>query len=456
MSQPKWGRWTGQLQNDPDPKVRQRACQRLAATRDPAVIPFLRTAYLEDGDEQVREAAREALAYFKAVAQGKRLRRALPISERMLTPVLGVLAVLFGVSLLLHGLQLVRGDDKDDDRSNTIQGEPTSRFELIGEIETKLRASRELGADLKGEIAHYNETGQVACPLSYTLPEPVALAEIDRYTYPDIKLTGDKLDLARFPLEASLVLLNGACSDPTTQTVRVLEASSRLDQLDFQLNEVDQLLQQAIRSPMATIGPTETPLPTRTSTPTATATATPVTPTLPPSATVPATETPLPSATSIVTATPIPTIAPAATLPFPALDYRVILRELRDREIVMSYLKNTYGDGMIDQWEKARNGVDPTRCTFDEWPQPFGLTGEQNAALNAPGVADPLLEEAIQLQRTGLAQAEQARAIFEPSCAALTLNSTAGEGLRLANQALETLTQAQIIVDQIRARPQDE
>ncbi|RPI98338.1 MAG: HEAT repeat domain-containing protein, partial [Chloroflexi bacterium] len=234
MSQPKWGRWTGQLQNDPDPKVRRRACQRLAATRDPAVIPFLRTAYLEDGDEQVRDAAREALAYFKAVAQGKRVRRSLSINDRVLTPVLGVLAVLLVVSLLLHGLQMVRGDDKDDNPSGAIQGEPTSRFDLIGEIESKLRAARELAAGLKGEVAHYNDTGQVACPLAYTLPEPVALAAIDRYTYPDIKLTGDKLDLARFPLEASLILRYGACSDPATQTARVWEASGRLDQVDFQ------------------------------------------------------------------------------------------------------------------------------------------------------------------------------------------------------------------------------
>jgi hypothetical protein len=67
MNQTKWEIWTEQLLNSADPKARRKACQKLAATRDPAVIPFLRRAYLEDDDESVRDAARDALAYFKAV-----------------------------------------------------------------------------------------------------------------------------------------------------------------------------------------------------------------------------------------------------------------------------------------------------------------------------------------------------------------------------------------------------
>jgi hypothetical protein len=459
MNQPKWGTWTEQLLNDPEPKVRCKACLKLAATRDPAVIPFLKKAYLDDGDERVRDAAREALAYFKAVGEGKRMRWSLPFSDRVLSTILGGLAILFAISLLLNGLQIVLGDNKDDSNKPVALGTPAQRNTLIGEIQNKLAQMRELTAHLQGEINDYNATGQVACPLDYTMSEPVALTEIDRYTYPDLRIVGDKLDVTLIPLQSALVLLNSACSDPETQTVKVLEASSKLEQASNQLNEVEQLLQSAINNPAPTVGPTETPLPTWTPLPTPTSTPTPVTPTLPPSETPPPTETRAPSATATETPTPTLTPVPTATLPFPKdLDYTPILRGLRERERVMADLRNLYGIGMIDQWEQAQTGGQNSisHCALDPWPEPFELTAEQLASLNAPGVADPQLQEAVRLQKDGLALAYQARALFERDCAALALANSAPEGIRLATQALENLTEAQSLVAEIYARPKEE
>jgi hypothetical protein len=458
MNQPKWENWTEQLLNSTDPKARRKACQKLAATRDPAVIPFLRRAYLEDGDETVRDAARGALAYFKAVGENKRMGP--PINERALGILMAALAILFVISLLLNGLQIISGsDNKDDSNHAGPVGIPTDRTILIDRIQSQLGQARELAGNLRGEIDQYNAAGRVACPLSYAVPEPVALAEIDRYTYPDLGIAGDKLDVTLIPLQAALVLLNSACSDPTQQTTRVLDASGKLDQANAQLSEVDLLVQTAIVNPAPTVGPTETPLPTWTFTPTATFTATPVTPTLTPTETLPPTETPIPSATATETLTPTATLEPTATLPFPSgLDYSAILKELRKRDAIMGDLQNTLGDGMIDQWENARDNIPnaPSRCTFDTWSAPFELSADQLAALHAPGVADPQLEEAIQLQRDGIALARQARAMFEPACAGLVLANSADQGITIATQALDKLTQAQYIEDEIRARPKEE
>jgi hypothetical protein len=460
MNQPKWEPWTEQLLNDPAPKVRRKVCLKLAATRDPAVIPFLKKAYLDDDDESVRDAAREALAYFKAVGEGKRIRRSLPFSDRVLGTLAGGLAILFAISLLLNGLQILRGDgSKNDSKEPVALGTPTQRDTLTDEIQNKLTQARELAALLQGELNTYNATGQVACPLDYTMPEPVALAEIDRYTYPDLRIVGDRLDVTMIPLQSALVLLNSACSDPATQTVKVLEASSKLEQAGNQLDEVEQLLQQAINDPAPTVGPTETPLPTWTPLPTETSTPTPITPTLPPSGTPPPTETPAPSATTTETPTPTLTPVPTATFPFPEdLDYTSILRGLRERESVMADLQNIYEIGIIDQWEQAQTSGQNSisHCTLDPWPEPFELTAEQLASLNAPGVADPQLQEAVRLQKDGLELAYQARGLFERDCASLALANSAREGIRLATQALENLTEAQSLVDEIRARPKEE
>jgi hypothetical protein len=123
---------------------------------------------------------------------------------------------------------------------------------------------------------------------------------------------------------------------------------------------------------------------------------------------------------------------------------------------VLGDLKNNYGTGMIDQWQKSTTAEGQTStsfCTLSQWPEPFALTDAQQAELNKPAVADPLLEEAIQLQQDGLDLASQARTLYERDCPTLALASSAQEGSALAEQALDKLTQSQDITDQIRARP---
>jgi len=447
-----------QLRDDPDPKVRLRACQRLAATRDPAVIPLLRAAYINDDDERVRETAGDALAIFKALHEGKTVRR-LPVSDRALRRIGAGLAILLVVSLLANVSMQVLGSIKDGDKESSVSLEgltPTDRVELVDHIQEKLTQGQALVTSLKGEIKHYNDTGQVACPLSYQMPAPVGLSLIDNYTYPDLRIVGAKLDAALPPTQTALVLLNSACSDPTTQTEKVLQASAKLDQADGQLREVGDLLQHAVSNPAPTLGPTITPIPTRTFTPTPTDTPGPITPTAASTAAGAATEAAGPTGSPVQTVTPRATVTPAPTLPFPDLDYTQILRDLSQRYVVLGDLKNNYGTGMIDQWQKSTSAEGQTSssfCTLTQWPEPFVLTDAQLAELNKPTVADSQLEEAIRLQQEALDLASQARTLYERDCAALSLANSAQEGIALAEQAFDKLTQSQKITGEIRARP---
>jgi hypothetical protein len=109
---------------------------------------------------------------------------------------------------------------------------------------------------------------------------------------------------------------------------------------------------------------------------------------------------------------------------------------------------------MIDRWKKALEGekLSTNFCTLSAWPPAFELTPEQAAELQRPGVADPELEQAIQLTQEGLALALQARGLYEPSCQVQTLADTAQQGTSLALQALDKLSQAQTVIDTIRRR----
>jgi hypothetical protein len=88
-----------------------------------------------------------------------------------------------------------------------------------------------------------------------------------------------------------------------------------------------------------------------------------------------------------------------------------------------------------------------------DWPQPYVLTAEDEAALNAPGVDDPLLREALQLQQAGIQAALSARALYERDCPAGVLANSVVEGLPLAEEAYDNLTQLQELLDEMRARP---
>ncbi len=460
MSNPNWDALTEQLRDDPDANVRRKACQQLMATRDPAVIPFLRNAYLQDEDEKVRAAAHEALATFKAIQEGRTVRQ-FPISNRVLTILCGGLAGLFVLSLILHAVGAILGGDDDQPASTPLfqaGAIPTDRNTLTTTLQDKLARVQQLSTSLRGEITGYGTSGQVKCPLSYAMPESALLSGIDNYTYPDLKLVAENLDVASLGLQRALLSLNGACADPAAQTERVLQASGALDSADAQIAKSADMLQRAITNPAPTVGPTVTPLPTWTFTPSPTATETPITPTAIPSATLPATETAMPSVTPTPSITPSFTPTPVPTLPFPSFDYAAIERELANRyRTVLGDLKNTYGTGMLDQWQKILDGT-PQQSTgscgsLQEWPQAFALTDDQLAQLHGGQVADPDLEEAVRLQQEGLAYAVQARALFERDCSAFALANSAQEGVALAQQAYDALTQSQYLYDQIRARP---
>jgi hypothetical protein len=164
------------------------------------------------------------------------------------------------------------------------------------------------------------------------------------------------------------------------------------------------------------------------------------------------TPTPLHSPTPSGTPTPLP------TLPFPALDYPQILDDLSERYMVIGDIKNSYGSGMLDQWRKVEAGevVSPTLCVaLSEWPVAFSLTPEQQAILDAPGVADPALEEAIRLQADALALALEARMLYERDCPGGTLNVSMIRGISLSEDALSKFQASQMLVEEIYDRPNE-
>lgn len=458
MSKPNWEALTEKLRDHPDGRVRLKACQALAATGDPAVIPFLKNAYLQDDDERVRDAAERALAMFKAIKEGK-TSRSLPVSDRVLSVVFGALLVLFVVSLALHVIPRLDTGGDESETDTRITGTPTARDVLIGTLQEHLAQGQQVASDLRQEIVYYNETGTVgrtSCPLTYVIPTAIALKPIDNYTYPDLKVTAANFDATLLPLQKTLVLINSTCADPAVQTQRVLEASSELDKVEALLRDVAGLLQTNITNPAPTVGPTVTPLPTLTFTPLPTNTATPVTPTLTPSITFTPSITPIASETPTLAPLPTQTAQPSPTLPFPALDYQQIRRDLRGPYSVIADLQNASGTGMIDQWQKVVDtGTQESanRCQFEVWPAAFTFSEAQLAELNKPGFADPQLEDAVRLQQQGISRALEARALFERDCANFQLASSAKQGLTIARQALDLLADSQMLYDAISARP---
>ena len=451
MSKPQWDALVEQLR-DPDPKARRRACEQLAHLANPKAIPFLRNAYLQEDDERVRQAAHKALAAYKAMQTGQSGRR-LPVSESALSRIAVALAILLIVSVILNGAGMILGSGGDDSDGNPTASDarttPTNRESLVALLQNKFDEIEQYSATLREEIAHYHATGEIACGTAQPMPQPVALAPIDQQTYRDLGLVGSKLDGVLPPLQIAQIRWGRICETKSPEMQSILEASSRLDQVESEMLEIDGLLQRAIANPAPTIGPTVTPLPTATPSPQ------PGTPTAPPTQTQAPTLTGVPTATPTPTVTPTETPSPTATLPFPNLDYRAIIRALDEQFLVLGDLQNPYQSGMIDRWRQAQNGqqLSTTFCAFDEWPAPFALTETQLAELRRPGVADPQLEQALRLVSEGIDLAYQARALFEPSCAAQTLAATAAQGIPLGENAVARLGEAQQIVDSIRRRP---
>jgi hypothetical protein len=445
MSKSQWDGLVEQLQ-DMDPKVRRRAIRQLAATKDPAVIPHLVGAYHDLDDPGVRDAAGDALAQFKARQQGITSRKP-PVSNWLLGRILAGLGVLFVISLLLNGLILVLDSGGDDDTDTVVVAqEPTNRELLVQTIQDKLTQVQAVTASLRQEIDSYNTSGAIVCDTSVVVPEAVNLAPIDQQTYRDLSLLSAKLDGTIPSLQLIHARWNNACQTQTVQMQDVVESSSKLDQIEIQLTEVADQLREAIEHPAPTVGPTITPVPTITLTPVpGTATSTP-------------TETPIASETPSTTPEPTATITPTSTetpRPTPALDYPAITRDLQQR--ITTTAENLespqFQNGLLDYWRRAQNDEQLTLsfCTKD-WPEPFTWTEEQQAQWQVDGVADPLLEQAVTLYNDGLELAIQAGNLYEPSCTNQTLADSASGGIVLAETALEKLTEAESLIEEIRRR----
>lgn len=453
MSKPQWDTLVDQLQNpDTDAKIRHKLCKQLAATGDPAVIPFLRNVYLQDEDDGVRQAARDGLAAFKAKRDGTRAR-SLPISNRTLRWIAGGLAVIFVISLALNGLAMVLGGDDDtgDEEAPTALT-PVDRDTLIARIDEQITQAEEDITNLRGVINHYYDTGAVDCETTFHRPAGVELSSGDRDVYRrDLTGVADSLNAALLSLQRAQIRWDHVCNTQEVKMEELTAAAFDLDRVEDGLPPVRAALQDAIDNP-----PTPTPTQTPTYTPTITPSPVPGTATALPSATPPATSTLTATPTATVTPTPTATPSPTATLPFPALDYPAILRELRDRYLIMADLESTFGTGIINQWREVQESGQQTSTSYCQpgpWPVAFELSPDQLAELQRADVADPELERAIQLQQEGVALAFQARQLFERDCASLALANSLNEGLPLAEEALAKLLESQITVDAIRARP---
>ncbi|MCD4686587.1 MAG: HEAT repeat domain-containing protein [Anaerolineae bacterium] len=469
MSNPEWDDLIVQLKNETDAKTRREGYKLLADARDPATIPALRDAYINDDDEKVKAIAHDALARFKAIKEGKAGG-----GSQVLSLLLGLLVLSFIGSLVLNGMALLAGEDDDE----TEEPPPfvalvvTDRSVLMQEMSDKLREHDTLVFNLRGEVTTYNDTGQVDCTSvdAYTLPEPYVLSNDDRSVYPDLPILEAELNTPLPNFAATLNLLSMACRNPELQTKNVIGASTKLGEIDLQLFDIRQTLQQAIDHPAPTIFPTATLLPPTDVPPTATPTPPPptavgaipeateevaVAPTTAPTAVV-VQDTPTPTLTPLPTATFTP--EPTATLPLPELDYPVLLASLSSLfpEDFLLDLQNPYGTGMLDQWQQAdspRGQTTTNYCTLaPSWPAAFALTPEQQALLDDPATNDTLLSEAIALQQNGFGLALQARGLYERDCADSQLKNSAPRGIELLEQALEDFDNAQARLDEIAAR----
>ncbi|HEX3052411.1 MAG TPA: HEAT repeat domain-containing protein [Aggregatilineaceae bacterium] len=455
MGKPQWEPLLEQLQ-DPDPNARRKACQQMVAAADPAVIPFLRNVYLQDDDERVRQTAHDALAYFKALQQGGSASRPSapsPLLSKLL-PILAVTLVILVLANVVVRVLPSGGDDENtSDQSNPT--EPTPRDTLTARMQDRIQQASEDAAALRGAIAEYYASGEVKCDADYHRPNPLHMAPIDSQTYSDLALIGINLDIV---LDTTLrqvqLIWDHTCAIKTPVIQELLDATNKLDQIDYELSVQSTALQEAIVHPAPTFGPTITLTPTNTATATATFTAVPETTTPLPTGVLPS-NTPEPGVTPTLTLLPSRTPLPTATqLPYPALDYGAVRRSLTERLVVIGDLQNRYGSGIIDRWQQAQAGqtLSTSACALQTWPAAFAFTAEQQAALDAPNVADPELESAVQLINEGLDLANQARAIYEPSCQNQSLGSTASSGIPLAQTALDRLNAAYDLLETIRKR----
>lgn len=451
-----WDDLIEQLQ-DPEPKARRRAVRQMAKTRDPQVIPFLRNVYLQEDDDDVRSAAEAALRQFRALQQGGPMQQG-PVSDAALTRILVVLGVVFLALLIANiGVRLI--DLPSGESGISASGGPVpERSELERALQNRLDETRSSVAALRESDRVYRESGTLLCPSDVIRPAPLELSPATLETYRrDLAGIAGRINTTLNLLRIAQTRWDHMCSAGQASMAELVRASAELDQVEVDLALLDRDLATAIASPAPTSGPSPTPPPTATLPPSLTPTPDPNQPTEaappPPAETPPSSDIPAPTSTPPPTPTITPTLSPTP-LPLPDLDYPQILRELNRRLAILGDLQRPYKNGILDNWQRSQSGeiLSPSSCALDPWPGLFEWTDEQRAQLDRRDAADPQLETAVRLINEGLALAIQARALYEPSCYAQTLASTADTGIPLATSALEKLTEALHLVEQIRRR----
>lgn len=465
MSNPEWDDLIVKLKKETDTKTRREGYKLLAEARDPTTIPALRDAYKNDPDDKVKAIARDALARFKAMQTSESGG-----GSRVLNFLLILLVLSFIGSLALNGMALLADDDADEESTPPFRPlDVTDRSVLVTEMSARFSEHETLSFNLHNEITKYNDTGGVDCEsvASYTIPEPYALSEDNRFVYPDLSGLETKLNAPLPNYEAVINLLEIACRNPDVQTKNIISASEKLNEIDIQLIDIRQTMQQVIDSPAPTNWYTPTPVPP-TDAPTETPSVTPEAVGAAPSETgaefrtTPTVAAAQPTPTQAETATPPPTatltpIPTATPLPLPELDYPTLLADLNSRltEEFLLDLHNPYGTGMLDQWRQAvspRGQTTNNYCTLSQWPTAFTLTPEQQALLDDPATDDALLTEAVAQQQRGFELVTQARGLYERDCVNLELADSAERGIDLLETAIEHFETTQTLLDEIAGR----
>jgi hypothetical protein len=175
--------------DDDDPQARVIACNELAKSGDVEAIPKLIATYELDDERAVRQAAKEALAVFKAMeAQGvsfkkggggggflSRIRILLVIS---LVALLGVNAVMF-----VSGSSGDEDDDEDDAASTQSLG--PCEMQLLGRISSQVELMESAAQTLLAELE--TKPDNFCTTLADTpLPETIEFSEQEQQNYADL------------------------------------------------------------------------------------------------------------------------------------------------------------------------------------------------------------------------------------------------------------------------------
>ncbi|NDJ76772.1 MAG: hypothetical protein GYB65_10980 [Chloroflexi bacterium] len=223
------------LLKDPDPNARLKACRLMADARDPQMLPLLREAY-QDKDERVRKTAQRALAEFKAQHTGRR-GGGFPISNRVLNVLLIVLTVVLVGSLAANGAVMFLLDDDDSEASD--EEEITPRGEFIALLEERLGQVQTDAVNLRQELAHYEETGDVVCEASYNQLSSMGEMTAEQQQYADLAAEFNHMDAIVGVLWSHIFNWREICADNEAAVPSLAE----LDSLIGELGEIEAALE---------------------------------------------------------------------------------------------------------------------------------------------------------------------------------------------------------------------